>query len=201
MKLAMRVARLTFVAAAAVTMSACAQAGALGEILGGVLGGGGGNQLQGTIQSVDSRNLRLNIRQSDGQTVAVSYDSQTQVVYQNQNYPVTSLEYGDQVTARIQQTQNGAYYTDLIQVNQSASASTGSGAGGSVQSVEGRVQQVDVPNGWFTMTTNNASLTVTMPYNPSRSDLSRFQGLRSGEYVRLYGVYLNNSRIELRQFY
>ena len=40
-----------------------------------------------------------------------------------------------------------------------------------------------------------------MPYNASRADVQRFQNLRNGDNVRFYGVYLNNSRVELRQFY
>ncbi len=205
MKIGIAAVRATVVAVALVTLNACAGAGALGSILGGVLGGGAqnsGNQLDGTVQSVDTRNQQINVRQSNGQTITVAYDNRTQVSYQNQNYPVTSLEYGDQIAARVQQTQNGAYYADVIQVTQSArSGSTSSGNQNSVP-LEGRVRQVDVPNGWFTITErNNATLTVTLPYNPSRSDLTRFQNLRSGDYVRFYGVYTNNSRVELRQFY
>ena len=48
---------------------------------------------------------------------------------------------------------------------------------------------------------NGGTLIVSLPYNVSRADQSRFQSLRSGDTVRLYGVYLNNQRVELRQFY
>jgi hypothetical protein len=34
-----------------------------------------------------------------------------------------------------------------------------------------------------------------------QSDLNTFQNLRVGDRVRLYGVFINNSRVELRQFY
>jgi hypothetical protein len=51
------------------------------------------------------------------------------------------------------------------------------------------------------MDVGNATLTVTLPYNPRRVDVDRFNNLRPGDYVRLYGVFLNNSRVELRQFY
>jgi hypothetical protein len=39
-----------------------------------------------------------------------------------------------------------------------------------------------------------------MPYSPSRADVAKFQNLRSGDVVRIAGVFLNNSRVELRQF-
>jgi hypothetical protein len=47
---------------------------------------------------------------------------------------------------------------------------------------------------------NYGSLSVSLPYNPRQADINKFQTLRNGDYVRLYGVLLNNSRVELRQF-
>ena len=35
----------------------------------------------------------------------------------------------------------------------------------------------------------------------SRNDVYRFQNLRPGDVVRLYGVFVTNTRVELRQFY
>lgn len=196
-----RAARTTAVALALIATSACANSG-LGNILGSVLGGGGGNELAGTIQSVDTRNQQVGITQTNGQTVGVRYDNNTRVIYQNQNYPVTALENGDQVVARIQDSGNGSYYTDSIQVTQSVqNGGTGTNSG-NVQSYQGTVRQVDIQNGLFTVDAGTGYVvTVSMPYNPSRADLNRFQNLRQGDSVRFYGVALNNTRIELRQFY
>ena len=195
-----RAARSSAVALALVAMSACANSG-LGNVLGSVLGGGG-SELAGTIQGVDTRNQQIGIIQSNGQSVGVRYDNNTRVIYQNQNYPVTALENGDQVVARIQDNGNGNYYTDSIQVTQSVQ-NGGSGTGsGSVQSYQGTVRQVDIQNGLFTIDGGTGYVvTVSMPYNPTRADLNRFQNLRQGDQVRFYGVALNNTRIELRQFY
>lgn len=187
--------------------SACSSSGGLGGILGGVLGGGSQqNQITGTIQNVDTRSQQISIRQSNGQTATVTFDNRTQVSYQNQNYPVTALEYGDEVTARIQSGGNSSY-TDLVQVNRSVSG-TGTGSGntgsgtGNVQSLQGIVRRVDTQNGIFTTDAGgNVLLTVSMPYNASRNDVSRFQNLRIGDNVRFYGIFLNNSRVELRNFY
>lgn len=197
-----RAGRTAAVALTLVAMSACANSG-LGNILGSVLGGGGGNELAGTIQGVDTRNQQIGIIQSNGQSVGVRYDNNTRVIYQNQNYPVTALENGDQVVARIQDQGNGSYYTDSIQVTQSAqNGGTGTGTTGNVQSFQGTVRQVDIQNGLFTVDAGTGYVvTVSMPYNPARADLNRFQNLRQGDAVRFYGVALNNSRIELRQFY
>ena len=182
-----------------VASGACSQ---LGSILGGMggTGQGQGNQLSGYIEAVDTRTQQIAIQASSGQRVVLSYDNQTSVVYQNQNYPVTALERGDQVTARVQSTTGGAYYTDLIQVDQSVSSSGNTGSG-QVQSLQGTVGQIDRSNGQFRLDGTNASVIVTLPYNIRQSDLATFNNLRVGDRVRFYGVFLNNSRVELRQFY
>lgn len=195
--------RITRAAAAAATLlalGACAQAGSLGEILGGVLGGGAA-QVAGIIRGVNTSAQQIAVQQNNGETVALKFDNQTKVVYQNRSYAVTSLENGDQVNARVQQLQDGSYYTDSVQVTQPvAGTSTGSGTG-QVQSLQGTVRQIDGNNGLFTVETGNAVvLTVSMPYNASNNDRSRFQNLRSGEFVRFYGVYITTTRVELRQF-
>ena len=184
--------------AAALVLGGCAQAGTLGDILGGVMNAPA-QTVAGTVQGIDTRSQQLFIRTSDNQTVAINFDDRTDVVYQNQTYPVSALESGDQVNVRIQSTTNGGYYADRIDVTSSATSNTG---GSNVQSVQGTVRQVDLTNGAFTLATSNQGvLTITLPYNPRSSDLGRFRNLRSGDYVRMYGVYLTNSRVELRQFY
>ena len=184
--------------------------GALGNVLGAVLGGGQGGQggqVAGTVQGVNTQSQQIGLQTSDGQQVALLYDNNTKVVYQNQLYAVTNLERGDQVVARIQQTNDGGYYTDSLHVTQSVSTSGGtagggSTAGGNVQTLQGTVRQIDRANGLFELqVSNGATVIVSLPYNVTRSDQTRFQNLRTGETVRLYGVFLNNSRVELRQFY
>jgi Cu/Ag efflux protein CusF len=184
-------------------LAACNGNSNLGNILGGVLGGGAqNNQVSGTVLGVDTRSQQIALQTTDGQQVNLAYDGQTQVVYQNQNYAVTNLERGDRVTVRIQQTQNGGYYTDLVQVDQSVTSSGGGTTSGNVQSIQGTVRQVDLQNGLFSLDTSNyGQIIVALPYNVSRTDQTRFQNLRAGDNVRLYGVFLNNQRVELRQFY
>jgi hypothetical protein len=200
-----RRARIAAVALA-FAAAACSSAGGLGNILGGVLGQQQQNQLSGTVQGLDTRNQQIGLQQSNGQTVALAYDNNTKVVYQDRVYNVTSLDPGDQVVARIQSTNSGAYYTDSVVVTQPVNGSTNTGStsssSGVVQSLQGTVRAVDRNAGVFTMDAGtNVTLTVSLPYNANRTDVTKFQNLRSGDYVRLQGVYLNNSRVELRQFY
>jgi hypothetical protein len=199
MTIIQRIQRLSAAAAIVAFAGACA-GNSLGSILGGVMGGGAqSNQLSGTIRGVDTRSQQIAIQQSNGQTVPVYYDNQTQVVYQNQNYPPTSLENGDRVTARIQANGNN-YYTDYVQVDQSVNG-TGSGSSSNVQLLQGTVRQVDLRNGWFTVDLSNYNtLTVSVPYNLNANDINRFRSLRNGDFVRFYGQFVNSSQVELRQF-
>jgi hypothetical protein len=129
----------------------------------------------------------------------VSYDSQTQVVYQNQNYSPTALEWGDQVTARVQPTGN-SYYTNYVQVDQSVGNGSGS-VSSNVQQLQGTVREVDRRNGLFTIDmNNNTMITVTLPPNVTSNDLNRFNNLRTGEFVRFYGRFLSSAQIQLTQF-
>jgi hypothetical protein len=180
---------------------ACSGAGGLGNVLGSVLGQGQqqGGQVSGYIQSVDTRSQQVYLQQQNGQTLALAYDNNTQVVYQNQRYNVTNLERGDQVTVRVQSLNNGGYYTDYVQVDQSAS--TGN-SGQNLQTLQGTVRAIDPNNGLFTMDLQNGNrVTVQLAQRLNRADLDRFRSLRSGDYARFYGVYLGQARAELRQFY
>ncbi len=205
MTIIQRIQRLSATAAIIAFAGACA-GNSLGNVLGSVLGGGSqgsqgsqSGQVSGTIRGVDSRSQQIAIQQSNGQTIPVYYDNQTQVVYQNQNYSPTALENGDRVTARIQANGNN-YYTDYVQVDQSVNG-TSAGTSG-LQMIQGTVRQVDLKNGWFTIADANSynTLTVTVPYNLNSNDINRFRSLRNGDFVRFYGQYLNNSQIQLRQF-
>src|SRR5438045_6513942 len=163
-------------------LGACSSLGSLGNVLGSVLGGGG-NQVAGTVRGVDTRSQQISL-EAQGQTVALQYDNQTRVVYQNQTYSVTSLENGDQVNAHVQQLQNGGYYTDSVVVTQPVSGSTTTGGTQRVQSLTGTVRSIDRNNGLFTVDAGNGVLlTVSLVYNASNADVTRFNNLRSGDYV------------------
>ena len=195
-----RMTRGAVVALMTVSIGACANS-QLGNILGGVLGGTNpSSQLSGTVRNVDSRSQQIAIQTSNGQTVPVSYDNQTQVVYQNQNYTPNALEDGDMVTARVQPAGN-AYYTDYVQVDQSVTSNNGT-LSSDIQLLQGTVRQVDRRNGLFTVDISNSNtITVTLPSNVNSKDRNRFNNLRSGERVRFYGRYLSNAQIELAQFH
>ena len=195
-----RAARVGAAVVLAALVTACSSLGSVGDILGGVLGGGG-SQVSGTVRGVNTQSQFISLQQSNGQNVDLRFDNQTRVVYQNQVYAVTSLDPGDQVNARVQQLQSGEYYTDSISVVQPVSGSGTSTGSGAVQALQGTVRQIDRTNGLFTVDAGgNVTLTVSLPYNASSTTVQRFNSLRSGDYVRFQGVYLSQTRVELRQF-
>jgi hypothetical protein len=115
-----RTLRILTVSGALLMVGACN--GGLGNILGGVFGGGAqqatSGQLQGIVRGVDARNAQINVQDNgSGQSYWVRYDNRTQVVYRNQSYPATAIRQGDNVTARVQNNGNNAYYSDYIQIN------------------------------------------------------------------------------------
>jgi hypothetical protein len=188
------------------TLGACSSAGGLGSVLGSVLGTGTGQQqLAGSVRSVDTRNQQISITQSNGQSVAVNYDANTKVVYQSKVYAVGNLDPGDEVVARITTTQNNAYYTDSITVTQSVTSTTTTTSNGDVantQQLQGTVRSINRTYGTFVVDIGSGTeITVSMPYNPRSTDVQAYNTLRVGQSVRFYGVYLNNTRVELRQFY
>src|SRR5262245_634325 len=201
MQLGKNVARGAIVMGFAAALGACSQVGNLGGVLGGVLAPQP-MSVSATVRSVDTRAQQISLAQTNGSLVSVNYDANTRVVYQHQNYPVTSLEYGDQVTARVTDQGNNVYYTDSIFVTQPVNGSTSTGGNSTVQSLQGTVRSVDPSNGWFTLDVgNNNTLTVSMPYRASNTDMNKFQSLRIGDFVRLYGSFLNANRVELSRFY
>ncbi len=111
-------------AATLVLFAGCSNMGSIGNILGSVLGGMGGQQqqqqLEAEVQSVDANSGRLYVRTRDGQNGTIRVDNNTQVVFNNQRYPITSLERGDIVRIQLQQTQNNELYATRIDVLRSS---------------------------------------------------------------------------------
>jgi hypothetical protein len=192
-----------FLVAAALATTGCAQAGALGDILGG--GSPQGERLlQGDVTVVDANRQFLQVRATNGQTANVRFDSRTQVVYQQRTYPVTALEPGDQISMRLAETQQGELYTDQILVTRSIQEIRGTTTAGPARQymqVEGYVGQVDTQRGLFELRSQGGgTLVVSLPYNTSAANVSRFQQLRSNQFVRVGGYLIANDRLELADF-
>ena len=203
--------------AAMLSTAACSQAGPLGDILGGVLtpqgqgqGTGAANQAYGEVLYVDTNQQVIQIRSQSGQTGNVFFDQNTRVVYQQREYPVTSLERGDVVTLQVQQDQRGNAYTNYIQVQQSVQDRGGQSNGGTynngtygsntLQRYSGTVGYIDTQRGIFELRTQNGTAQVTLPYNVNTQDNQRFRSLRSGQSVTVDGRMVAQGRIDFERF-
>lgn len=192
------------------TLPGCAggNLGALGDVLGGVLGPAAGGQAQQgqvvvEVQGVDTQRQAIHVRTEQGQTGSVHFDQNTIVVYQQQQYPVTALERGDIAAMQIQQTSQNVLYTPRIDVQQSVQERTGqasNGATGQMHQLYGQVRQVDHQNGFFQLQTQQALYTVVLPPNPGNATMQYFHGLRAGQNVTIEGTMSGTTRVDLYRF-
>lgn len=211
----MKVRSLTRTAVAAATVAALSgcggNMGALGDILGGAMGGGGQgqNQLLVEVQGVDTRQQAIHVRTEDGRTGSVRYDQNTQVIYRQQQYPVTALERGDVATLELQQLQNNETYVQRVLVQQSVQERTGQGQAttgipqgtvGQVQQMSGRVGQINQQSAMFELQTASGTLTVALPANAPAQVVNQFRGLRTGQSVTLEASYVSAAMVELYRF-
>jgi hypothetical protein len=99
-----------------VAAGGCGVMETLGDIwTGGGARGPGAQQGTLTVEVQQVRQQDILVRTQDGQQGGILYDRNTQVVYQNQQYPVSALERGDIVDMRVREVQQGLY-VELIQV-------------------------------------------------------------------------------------
>jgi hypothetical protein len=160
-----------------------------------------GDQMVGEVQNIDTRNRQIEIRTDSGRTSLVRYDNNTRVLYRQRNYAVTNLERGDYIAARIQQDRDGRYYTNDIQVRESAQDRGTAGGGTYYDRIEGRVEYVDTRRGTFEMRdSRNRLIIVSVAFNAPRAVLDRFNRLRTGDYVRIEGRSVSTDRFDLENF-
>jgi hypothetical protein len=193
----------------ALTLTGCAGSG-IGDVLGGVLGGGEQPQ-SGTVvaevRSVDTRDQVIRVRTDGGETADIQYDSRTTVVYRDRTYEVDALEAGDLVRMDVTRTAQNEYYTDQIEVEESVQDRTGSVddyddiESDRLYQLSGRVEAIDRSRGRFTLRmSNGVTVTVAMPYQPRSTDRNTFDDLRSGDTVRVEGRYVADNTMELDRF-
>jgi hypothetical protein len=175
------------------------------DIPGGLGGLGGANvnsDVMGEVQFVDSRGRTIEIRTDSGQKSVLRYDNNTQVAYRQRNYPVTSLERGDYVAARVQQERDGSYSTSAITVRETAQdRGMGVSRGNQMDRTEGRVENIDTRRGTFEIRDQrNRIVVVSVAFNAPRTVTDRFNRLRNGDYVRIEGRGVSADRFDLENF-
>jgi hypothetical protein len=194
--------RLTPVATLLVATGCAGGLEALGDILAAPGAGGQEGVITVEVQEVRQPSQEIIVRTQQGQQGPVLYDQNTQVVFQNQQYPVTALERGDVVDMRIQEIQQG-YYTDLIQVRtpvQDRQAGTGAPTAPDVYRVEGTLGAIDIQNWTFQLNmTQGGTVQVVVPAAATDAR-ERLRQHQAGDYVRVEIRPLDQQRAELVRF-
>ncbi len=164
--------------------------------------GGVNNDVQGEVQFVDNRNRELEIRSDSGRRSVLRFDNNTQVIYRQRAYPVSSLERGDYVAARVQQDRDGRLLTTSISVSETAQdRGMGASKGNRLDRTEGRVESIDTRRGTFEIRDQrNRIVVISVTFNAPRAVTDRFNRLRNGDYVRIEGRSVNSDRFDLETF-
>ena len=107
------------------------------------------NEIEATVARLDTGSREINLRRNDGGTRVVGYSNDARVMYRGREYPVSQLEVGDVVVMQLRQDSRGNSFADLIRVQQSIrdrdqSRGDAPGPVTGMQTVDGRVEQVDV---------------------------------------------------------
>lgn len=115
----------TFLLAALLLASCGTMGGDLGDIILGSPSSTQSSDVQGFVESIDTRNQSItlavshinNLRQTSGsnQRGTIFYDSRTRVMYQGREYRVEDLERGDEISVRGFNS-NGRYVAETIEV-------------------------------------------------------------------------------------
>jgi len=164
------------------------------------------DEIVATVEQVNTASREIHLRPNDSRTRVVGYSADARVLYRGREYSVTQLEAGDVVAMQLTQDSRGNSYTDLIRVqenirdrDQSRGGTIRPGTG--IQTVDGRVEQVDFQRSSFEIREQSRErVLVSLPYNARRSDVDHFRALRVGDYVRAEGRFLDRERFELENF-
>jgi hypothetical protein len=166
----------------------------------------GQDEFVAEVERLDTSSREIHLRPNDSRTRVVGYSTEARVMYRGREYPVTQLEAGDIVAMRLRQDSRGNSYTDLIRVQESIQdrnqrRGDGASPGRGIQTLDGRVEQLDFQRSSFEIRGQSRErVIVSLSDNARRSDVDRFRALRSGDYVRVEGRFLNRERFELDSF-
>jgi hypothetical protein len=128
----------------------------------------------------------------------------TRVFYHGREYNVESLESGDIVAFRFPYRSS---YVERIRVQEPVQARAGTTLAGRAPLapnstvVEGTVERLHPNLGAFDVRSRSGRMvTVSVPYNARTADVDNFRRLRTGDYVRIEGEFVNSDNLQLLAF-
>jgi hypothetical protein len=188
-------------------------------------GRGGGSELHGRVEGVQTRLHTIQIRRDNGRREVVRYDGSTQVVSGNQRTTAAALDRGDYVSMRVNRDSRGRLYTRHVTVrHENRQVYRGDRDRDrdrvpdrrrddrryedrrdddrryDARSVEGRVGRVDRSGRRFELRSDRGTVWVSVAPNASRGVRDRFQRLREGDRVSVTGRYVSRDRFQMERF-
>ena len=146
-------------------LAACGSTGNMGDMGNGTSNGTYNSEIRGTVDSVDLNNGSIDLTNvsgnnsmlssGGGSTARIFFDNRTSVDYNGRSYHPEDLERGDQVAARVDQSNNRLYATSMS-VLYDARTRSNNPSGNNSTTVHGRVRSVD---------TNRRTITLDDSYN------------------------------------
>jgi hypothetical protein len=190
-------------------------------------GWGGGSELHGRVEGVQTRLHTIQIRRDNGRREVVRFDGRTEVVSGNRRTTAAALDRGDYVSMRVSRDSRGRLYTRHVTVrHENRQVYRGDRDRDrdrdrvpdrrrddrryedrrdddrryAARSVEGRVGRVDRPGRRFELRSDRGTVWVSVAPNASRGVRDRFQRLRAGDRVSVTGRYVGRGRFQMERF-
>ena len=157
------------------------------------------------VEVVPGRNV-IRVRSDDGRDRVVTYNNdRTRVTYHGWEYTVQNLEPGDMIA--FQTAPRDGNYVEAIRVQEPVQARTSPTIARPLPPssrsnvIEGTVERIQYDRGIFDVRTRSGELvTVSLPYSARAVDVESFRRLRTGDYVRLEGEFVNRDNLQLYSF-
>jgi hypothetical protein len=162
-------------------------------------------EIRGEVTQIDPGRREILVQTDDGRRQALPYDiNGTRVTYHGREYAIDSLESGDIIAFRFPYRSS---YVETIRVQEPVQARAGSRSAGRAALaprstvVEGTVERVHPDLGAFDVKSPSGRMvTVSVPYNARTTDVDNFRRLRTGDYVRVEGEFVNPDNLQLLAF-
>ena len=162
-------------------------------------------EIRGEITQIDPGRREVLVQTDDGRRQVLPYDlNGTRVTYHGREYNIDSLESGDIIAFRFPYRSS---YVKTIRVQEPVQARASTTLAGRAPLaprstvVEGTVERVHPNLAAFDVRSRSGRrITVSVPYNARTADVDNFRQLRTGDYVRVEGAFVNPDNLQLLAF-
>lgn len=155
-------------------------------------------EVRGEIAEIDPSRREIRVITDDGRREVVAYDAnRMRVVYHGRDYVVENLQAGDVIAYR--RPPRSSDFVDIVRIYEPVQARAVRRPALATKSVvEGTVERVNHDLGFFDVRSEGGkTVTVSVPYNARPAVVDDFKRLRSGDYVRVEGEFVNSDNLQL----